>query len=472
MKTPSLLFLGLATFAYGQFQSDNVVLRWDSAALQCIRTVKPGPPMVARGLAMVHTAMFDAWAPYDGVAISTRLGASLRRPAQESTLDNKNKAASYAAYDVLLDLFPTQKAYLDNQLASLGCDPKDASTDLSTPSGIGHAAAKALLDYRHADGSNQLNGYVDTTGYQPTNTPTEIKDATRWQPLQVPNGLGGFNTQKYIGPHWGLVKPFALKDGSQFRPEFKVPDPASPEYAAQVAQLISYSALLTDQQKMISEYWADGPASETPPGHWCLLAQDLSRRDEHSVDDDIKMYFVLSNAVFDAGIAAWDAKRAYDSVRPVTAVHFLKKGKAIKAWGGPRAGTTRLDGADWQPYQAATFVTPPFPEYLSGHSTFSASAAEVLRRFSGSDVFSKSVTFKAGSSVFEQGAVPAADVMLSWSSFSEMADEAGISRRYGGIHFAPADLDGRKLGRQVGATVWEQAQRYINGSLAGDNSGK
>ena len=108
----------------------------------------------------------------------------------------------------------------------------------------------------------------------------------------------------------------------------------------------------------------------------------------------------------------------------------------------------------------------------SGHSTFSASAAEVLKRFSGSDVLSKSMAFKAGSSVFEQGAVPTADVMLSWSSFSEMAEEAGISRRYGGIHFTPADIEGRKLGRQVGAAVWEQAQRYISGSIAEDTSGK
>ena len=93
------------------------------------------------------------------------------------------------------------------------------------------------------------------------------------------------------------------------------------------------------------------------------------------------------------------------------------------------------------------------PEYLSGHSTFSAAAAEVLKRLPATMCFQKSVVFKAGSSLLERGLVPTADLILSWSSFSEMADEAGMSRRYGGIHFAEADVDGRKLGRQVGVVV-------------------
>ena len=140
------------------------------------------------------------------------------------------------------------------------------------------------------------------------------------------------------------------------------------------------------------------------------------------------------------------------------------QGKSISSWAGPFQGTRRISGQNWQPYQAATFVTPPFPEFVSGHSTFSAAAAEVLKRFQRSDFFPYAVTIPAGSSLFEPGLVPARDLTLSWSTFSEAADEAGLSRRYGGIHFVDADLEGRKLGRLVGASVWEAASGFINGT--------
>jgi hypothetical protein len=123
-----------------------------------------------------------------------------------------------------------------------------------------------------------------------------------------------------------------------------------------------------------------------------------------------------------------------------------------------------IDGRDWAPYQPATFLTPPFPEYISGHSGFSAAGAEVLLRFTGSDDFGGTVTLPAGSSRVEPGVTPAADVTLSWATFSEAADEAGMSRRYGGIHFEQGDLRARVLGRLVGGVVWAKAQSYINGT--------
>jgi len=123
-----------------------------------------------------------------------------------------------------------------------------------------------------------------------------------------------------------------------------------------------------------------------------------------------------------------------------------------------------IDGADWFPYQALTFPTPPFPEYSSGHSTFSAAGAEILKLFTESDDFGASVTFLAGSSKFESGAVPATDLTLRWATFSEAANQAGLSRRYGGIHFEQGDLDGRAAGRQVAQLAWTRAQRYISGA--------
>jgi hypothetical protein len=184
-------------------------------------------------------------------------------------------------------------------------------------------------------------------------------------------------TQRFVGAQWSQVTPFALTSGDEFRPLISGLGPAtygSKEYQEQAEELVAISAGLTDKQKMIAEYWNDGPNSEQPPGHWALFAQWISERDHHTLDDDVKMFFVLSNALFDAGIAAWDAKQAYDSVRPITAIPFLFRGKTIRSWGGPGKGTVEMDGSQWIPYQAATFPTPPFPDYVSGHSTYSAAA--------------------------------------------------------------------------------------------------
>jgi hypothetical protein len=231
----------------------------------------------------------------------------------------------------------------------------------------------------------------------------------------------------------------------------------------QATELISLNASLTDEQKMIAEYWANGPHSEQPPGHWDLFAQFVSIRDRHTVDEDAKMFFALTNAIFDAGIACWDAKRVFDSVRPATAIPYLFHGQQISAWGGPGKGTVTMDGPQWIPYQPSTFPTPPFPEYVSGHSTFSAAGATILALWTGSETFGQSVTFPAGSSVIERNISPARPVTLSWATFHDAANEAGMSRRYGGIHFRTADLVGRALGNMVGAQAWEKAQEYFNG---------
>lgn len=175
------------------------------------------------------------------------------------------------------------------------------------------------------------------------------------------------------------------------------------------------------------------------------------------------MFFALTNAIFDAGIVAWDNKIVWDSVRPITAIRYLFKGQQIQAWGGPGQGTRMIDGGTWLPYQPSYFPTPPFAEYSSGHSNFSAAGAEVLRRFTGSDSFGASVTIAAGSSKVEPGIAPAAPVTLTWPTFSSASDEAGISRRYGGIHFEQGDLDARATGRMAGDQAFERAQSYIKG---------
>src|SRR5207247_4973258 len=168
-------------------------------------------------------------------------------------------------------------------------------------------------------------------------------------------------------------------------------------------------------------------------------------------------FFALTNAVFDAGCCAWDNKRAYDSVRPITAIRYLFAGKKIRAWGGPGRGTQTIAGEEWFPYQPTTFPTPPFAEYSSGHSNFSAAGAEILKLFTGSDRFEASVASAPGSSAVEPGVAPVHDVILSWDTFSDAADQAGLSRRYGGIHFEQADLDARATGRRAAGAAWAKA---------------
>ena len=364
---------------------------------------------------------------------------------------------------MLVDLFSTQTAVFGALMSSLGYDPSDISADTSSPSGIGNICAQALLNYRHTDGSNQLGdlhpgAYSDYTGYVPVNTADTLNDPNKWQPLLV-NGV----PQTWLLPQWGLVKPFALTSGSQFRDFILAYGPAQyphGSYRKQAIEVLHLSARLNDTAKVIAEYWADGLGSGTPPGHWNIFAQEISRRDGHTIDDDVKMFFILGNALMDASIAVWDCKRAADSIRPVSAIRFLFGSKPIRAWAGPGMGTKLIDGEEFKSYIA----TPPFASYISGHSTFSASAAEVLQRFTGSDNLGTSFTALPGSSTVEPGVTPAQFVTLSWATFTEAADQAGISRRYGGIHFKADDLVGRQTGRLVADVVWTKAMSYINGT--------
>ena len=110
-----------------------------------------------------------------------------------------------------------------------------------------------------------------------------------------------------------------------------------------------------------------------------------------------------------------------------------------------------------------TFPTPPFPSYISGHSTFSAAGAIILSDWTGSDTFGASVTFAPGSSVIEPGLTPATSIALVWPTFTDASNQAGISRRYGGIHFKADDLTGRAVGKKIGNQAWLKAQSYFNG---------
>jgi hypothetical protein len=452
----------------------NDAVRWNAVLLEAVRTTAFPPMHAARAFAIVHTCMYDAWAAYDDVALATRTGGRLRRPAGERTGVNRRKAVSYAAYRSLVDLFPSERRLFDVEMARLGYDPRDVS---SVPADVGVQTCDAVLEFRHADGANQLgdmNGggaYSDYTGYLPVNDVDRLSDPIRWQPLppvtyKMQALLAARWTtidapQVFLAPHWGRVTPFALTSANQFDPG-PPPSFGTIRYAQQALEVVAHIAALSDARKAIALYWADGPNSETPPGHWSLFAQFVSRRDQHTFDQDIKMFFVLGNAMLDTSIAVWDCKRQFDYVRPVTAVRVLYAGQFVDAWAGLGNGVQRISGETFRSY----IPTPPFSEYPSGHSAFSAASAEILRLVTGSDAFGASYTVRAGSSFVEPGAAPSMSITLTWATLGEAADQAGLSRQYAGLHFSDSDLASRTMGRKIATVVWEKAQTYFTGAVA------
>ena len=455
----------------------NLLVEWNELALEAIRVSKPGPPMAARSLAIVYTAIYDAWAAYHEAALPVHSPVP-RRPEDQRTESNRRAALSMAAYRALADQFPAQKAIFAGKLQAVGLNPADATTDVDTPAGAGNVAAAAVLHFRHGDGSNQLGGeagssgepYSDYTAYQPLNPPMnplfpaaadQIPFPGRWQPLSFLTAASRPVTPGCIAPHWGNVKPFALAESFQYRPPAPLP-PTSQSFLDQARHIIEVQANLTPAQKVVAEYWADGPNSELPPGHWMIFASFIASRDKLDLDRTVKLFFAVSNALFDTSIATWEAKRHYDYARPITAIRHLFRGKRIRAWGGPGRGTVEIDGEAWRTFQVPSFPTPPFAEYTSGHSAFSMAAAEVLKRFTGSDRFG--YFYARTTPLLADPLEPVTDVALRWETFTQAAQEAGESRLYGGIHFYEGNVHGLTLGCKVGEAVFEKAEHLWTGA--------
>jgi hypothetical protein len=431
------------------------------------------------------------------------------------------------------------------------------TTEGDAPAAIGNRIAAAVIAYGLADGSNESDGYSApdyapvNVPLVVTQSGTTMADPNRWQPLQLEhmisqNGIPVVNgVQQFVGPHWGGVKGFALPSGGRDRlpldpgPPPRLGDPTTDQaFKDQAVEVIRDSAALDstdgptvdispgalgdntlgtndghgralnpstnqayppdpvnqgDFTRSLAEFWADGPNSETPPGHWNVIANNASDQlaDRLQIGGagapvdrlqwDVKLYFALNGAVHDAAIAAWGAKGHYDSVRPISMIRYLgQQGllplepdlvtldstgrNQIRAW--RPGGVAWQPAADWVPYQAPTFVTPSFAGYFSGHSTFSRAAAEVLSGFTGSEYFPGGLgeyTVRAGSLKFEPG--PTTDVVLQWATYYDAADQAGISRLYGGIHIRADDLTGRQAGAECGKAAWSLAQRYYAGSV-------
>ncbi|MGC4102386.1 vanadium-dependent haloperoxidase [Ferruginibacter sp.] len=449
--------------------ASNLAYKWGKIVLEATANdtekFRPRPTVTSRMFCLVWTSIFDAWSRFDANAVPVYLQNVERVPEDQRTLKNKETAISYAAYRAMLTYYYSDSVMLRNKMKEFGYDPNNASLDPTTPEGIGNLAAKTVIEARINDGSNQLgnmpgsngNVYSDYTGYKPVNSADTLNSIEHWQPKYFSDGKGGRFAPGCLTPHWGKVKPLMLDSANEFR---CVPPPAigSVELDKEVKEVVDLQSNLSYDQKALVEFMRDGPKSVQQAGHWFIFAQDVSVRDNHTLDQDVKMYFAVEAAAMDAFIACWDTKMTYDFARPYTLVHYLFKNKTIRGWGGPEKGMVDMKGQDWRPYSPETFLCPPFPSYISGHSTVSGACAEILKLFTGDDKFGIEVKRRPGE--LTEPVRIGAEVTLKFPSFTETANMAGISRVLGGYHIQCENKEGLKLGRNIAAVVWRKYLYY------------
>ncbi|MBP6630283.1 MAG: vanadium-dependent haloperoxidase [Kofleriaceae bacterium] len=528
----------------------------------------------------------------DGVFVTEKLTATDVDAARAEAISYAAyRILSHRYADPIAVGFAVSQHCFADQMQALGYDPADTVAVGATARALGNRVGAAVIAAGLGDGANEAENYADTTGWTPVNTPlvvdaggTELAMPSVWQQLnlaeaETQNGIPiDAGPQGYIGAHWRAVTPFAmvrpapgalyhdLEPAPVFGPAL-VPfvadmidrssrldpmladtidispgaignsplgtddgtgHPTNPvtgqAYAANVVKLADFS-------RVLAEFWADGPKSETPPGHWDTLANQVAdnplttRRlfgagaPVDPLEWDVKVYLALNGATHDAAIAAWELKRATLGGRPISWVRYMAtlgqssdpqlpsyhpdglplqpglieliteassaRGErhahlrryvgqvAAVSWRGEpgnRAlevgGVGWVRAAEWMPYQRRNFVTPAFPGFVSGHSTFSRSAAEVLAGITGTPFFPGGLgrhAFPATSYlVFERG--PSQAFELQWGTYFDAADQAGQSRLWGGIHITPDDLVGRRVGSLVGQRALTRARAFFDGT--------
>src|SRR5581483_3555383 len=298
------------------------------------------------------------------------------------------------------------------------------------------------------------------------------------------DGKGGTVSPGFLSPNWGKVKPFALERSDMFRP------PPPPRWGSDtlnrdIEEVVEVQSTLTLEQKTIVEFMREGPHSTGQSGHWLQLAQDVSRRDNHGIDEDAKMFFAVGNAVMDAFIACWEGKRYYDTSRPYWWARLYYKDKKVHAWAGAGKGVVTTAGKNWRPYSPDIFLTPPFPGYISGHATASGAASRTLELFTGSDRFGSTAFQSAGymtepdASTAQMQAVegrPAKEVpkskeiRLSMPTFTATAEMAAMSRLWGGYHIRTDNEEGLILGRKIAMYSWPKYRALFDGTAHSEAS--
>lgn len=390
--------------------ADLLEVALQTAALE-VERVGERPTIDSRELFLLTAAMYDAWAPFDERALPA-YGAVSRQKLR--TDEHKRRAMLSAVGVMLYELYPAQKKAIDFAMKLRRYVPKPLD---GSPEAIGALAAKQVLEARRRDGANQLGDEAGGTG-------EPFGDYTYYRPQNDPN-------RGFLTPHWYRVVPFALSSPSQFRPP-----PPPKELKEEVDEVIRYNATLSAEQKSLVDVLRHP--------HWLRFAQAVSRRDQHTLDADVKLFFAVAAACFDAVIATWEAKRFYDSATPSTLVRTLYKGKKVR---GP-AG--EIPAEQW-----ASPATP-FPGYVSSHSAMAAAGARALELFTDSDVYDAEQTLTRFDGRGESST-------LRLPTFSKTAELAGISRIMNGTQLQSDNVEGLKLGRKVADVAWVRAAALFSG---------
>ncbi|EFC38247.1 PAP2_haloperoxidase domain-containing protein [Naegleria gruberi] len=388
--------------------NEDFIIKWNNVLLATVRDFKVAPPVASRAMAIVHSAVDDA------LGFCRRLRYT-GRPCDYATIAT---TVSYAAHRVLGQLFPNNidcyTAALKSALKCNGCQEYESS-ELTRIGKVAILAADRVLRSRDNDGSSDFVDY-------------QFRDGPMDYQSHAPNYV-----RIPLLPQWSAVEPFGIQDVESFR-QGPPPQIGTPAFETAYDEVFLYgrndSSVRTFDQRRISWFWDDGAGTATPPGHWNVILQSIIR--SQGITDTFKisaMFKLLGCSVADAGIVSWDHKYFYNALRPVTAVN------------------NRNRNLNWFPLLA----TPPFPEYTSGHSTFSGAAARILSLLLGSD----DITFDVTSDGYKYHT-------RTFNRLSDAAKEAGKSRIYGGIHFEYANQAGWNSGVAVANAVYNQLCRNGN----------
>ena len=416
-----LLIFAPSVWAKGSAPVDKfnaeVAVTWFDLLYDVVKAENLSPPVAARAYGIAGVTLYEAIvpsSPYHTSLVGQLNNLSSLPQPQRHKKYHWPTVANSALATVLRQLFPNASAgslaaieALEQHFASVfrsDVPPPFFARSVTQ----GQLVADAVFDWAATDGYATLN-----------NCPfTPPRGPGLWVPTPPAFALP-------LQPCWGQLVPFVLSSGAECAPPPHPPyseDPAS-QFFLDAKEVYDTVTALTPEQQTIAQYWADGPgATGTPAGHWIAIVGQLAATDNLSLVTAAEAYARVGIAVADSFIACWDTKYHYNLLRPVTYIRHL----LAPAW-LPLIGT------------------PPFPEYTSGHSVQSGAAATVLTNMFGERAFIDTTRV-------DYGLVPPL-APRSFNSFIEAANEAAISRLYGGIHFRPAIERGVEQGFCIGHTI-------------------
>lgn len=481
----------------------NIIPRFISYARPAV--TPEDPTIMLHTLRYVTFAWFEVWATCNDTAVGPLFLGSLRRTNQNvnCTLNNKNTAYAYAAYQVMSQpLYADLKASFNAMMVEFGLDPSNNSTDASTPIGLGNKIGIAVRNFMARDGMNSQGDlgtandsgtfygipYADYTSTVPIQTAYQLWAPDRWQPQVEPrlwangpfgrgvkiSGNSGIQSiQTYATPQLHFTAAFGYNDSTPYMKKFgKVyaryfggGEARRAAYLQQAATIIAASANLTDKDKIEAEFFeSKNLAFGTPLQFLSANSRGtISGQTPWTVDDWAVWEFLINAAVWDATVVAWSVKRKRDAVRPVTAVRYLYADQTIYSWGGPGKGNVYQSGAAFKTW----LRTMPHTEYPSGSSCMCAAFAEANRQWFGNDNFYNfAFPVTQGSSSVEPGFVPAVNMTVGpFSTFTQYAQVCGQSRLAAGVHFQQSINDALEVCPKIAINAGALWRKYLQGTV-------